>query len=393
METPTKATSLDNWSTEAIFEMVNDMVCFHFMLELMRRIKNIEVKGYVSSFLKLLAPIYIYELVCTLDKIGAISRKDTIATPVWEFIDRERQRAVKNIITKSSRAEDAVNEMGIDFSREIYDMNIVVSGTSLIDMNYEQYADPVDNRELWDQLFSMPQALLSAFSSALARAGFQFDFLNVLGSLDEHLTEIAQKMEQHLNCTRYTYPSCRLFSNAKGLTEGDRILILYRHRLTLSATIIPDIIPNFSMTMGDTKFVDTAKFFRKYKAIVIEILGLQFRQEPTTFTSEIMNDLSVLITDASFYSLNRAIRNNLHYETNHILSAEELSIVDRYQNVYLGTVAQHFNSCLTIDIDKGCRRATNYFKACLDKGWSKEEIDHHSYLRYLIFCLTGKLIK
>ena len=393
METPTKATSLDNWSTEAIFEMVNDMVCFHFMLELMRRIKNIEVKGYVSSFLKLLAPIYIYELVCTLDKIGAISRKDTIATPVWEFIDRERQRAVKNIITKSSRAEDAVNEMGIDFSREIYDMNIVVSGTSLIDMNYEQYADPVDNRELWDQLFSTPQALLSAFSSALARAGFQFDFLNILGSLDEHLTEIAQKLEQYLNCTRYTYPSCRLFSNAKGLTEDDRILILYRHRLTLSATIIPDIFPNFSMTMGDIKFVDTAKFFRKYKAIVIEILGLQFRQESTTFTSEIMNDLSSLIADASFYRLNRAIRNNLHYETNHILSAEELSIVDRYQNVYLGTVAQHFNSCLTIDIDKGCRRATNYFKACLDKGWSKEEIDRRSYLRYLIFCLTGKLIK
>lgn len=393
METPTKATSLNNWSMEAIFEMVNDMVCFQFMFDLMHRIKNIEVKGYMTSFLKLLAPIYMYELICTLDKIGAISRKDTIADPVWNFIDRERQRAVKSIITKSSRAKKAVNEMGIDFSHEIFDMNIVVSGTSLLDMNYEQYADPVDNRELWDQLFATPKALLSAFSSALSRSGFQFDFLNVMESLDEHLTEISQKLEQQLNCMRYTYSSCRLFRNATGLTEGDRILILYRHRLTLSATIIPDIIPNFSMTIGDINLVDIAKFFRKYKAIVIEILGLQFRQESTPFTSEIMSKLSALITESSFYSLNRAIRNNLHYETNHILSTEELNIVDHYQDVYLGTVIQYFNSYLTIDIDKRCRKATNYFKACMDKGWSKEEIDHHSFLRYLFFCLTGKLIK
>jgi hypothetical protein len=48
---------------------------------------------------------------------------------------------------------------------------------------------------------------------------------------------------------------------------------------------------------------------------------------------------------------------------------------------------------MTIDIDKQCRSVTAYFNACMDKGMAKEEISRHSLLRYIVYKLTGKLIK
>ena len=37
------------WTIETIVEMVNDWMAFEFILELKRRMKNIEAKNYIST--------------------------------------------------------------------------------------------------------------------------------------------------------------------------------------------------------------------------------------------------------------------------------------------------------------------------------------------------------
>ena len=47
------------WSLETIYEIIGDLICFEFILKIKTLIKDIEVKTYLSQFLKILVPICI----------------------------------------------------------------------------------------------------------------------------------------------------------------------------------------------------------------------------------------------------------------------------------------------------------------------------------------------
>lgn len=384
--------NVDVWSMDTVYELMNDMVCFEFIRSIMERMENIEAKGYINSYLKLFAPIFIHELVNALDKLGIVAKADQLSPTVQHFINQERQRSVKNVITKSPRAESAIKEMGINFSHEVYDINIVVRNGTLMDTNFELYADPLEKIDLWNQMFATPRALLSVFVDAFLQHS-SFDLREIWHTIEGELAELAQRVDNSLSCTRYSYPSCRLFSTASELTLSDQILILYRFRLISSARIIPEVIPPLSLETGGIKAVDTSRFFRKYRALVIEILGQQFKEPPTEFTARIIEALEKNIDNKSFFRLSRSLRNNLHYETTNILTSTEIELVEHYQNIYLATIVELFSACLTVNIDKECRQVTAYFKACMDRGMSQEAIARHSYLRYLVYTITGKLLK
>lgn len=393
MHESSEKTVMGVWSMDTVYELVNDMVCFEFIRSIMVHMQNIEAKAYVTSFLKLLAPVFIHELVIALDKLNIVSKADQMSPEVLRFINQERQRALKNIITRSPRAVTAVNEMGLDFSHEMYDINVITRDGNLLDTNFESFTDPIMNTDLWNRMFATPKALLSVLGDALLQYNSPLDIHCLWSAIEDELPEFAQRVDRHLSCTRYSYPSCRLFQSAPELTIDDRILILYRFRLVSSAQIIPDLIPSLVLDFGGIKIIDTARFFRKYKALVIELLGAQFKEPPTDFTIGIRKDIETEVVDSSFFRLNRSVRNNLHYETTHILSNEEVALVDHYQSIYLNVIIRHFSSRLVVKIDKECQQVTAYFKACMDKGMTPDEIARHSYLRYLVYIFTGKLIK
>lgn len=50
------------WSLDAVAEIIGDLFCFDWILEIKRRMKNDEAKAYVSNFLRILAPIYVHEI-------------------------------------------------------------------------------------------------------------------------------------------------------------------------------------------------------------------------------------------------------------------------------------------------------------------------------------------
>ena len=145
MNTSSDKPILGVWSLDTVYELLNDMLCFEFIRSIMVRMKNHEAKAYITSFLKFFAPVFVHELVNALDKLGIVSKSEQLSPAIEDFIYKERQRALKDVITKSTRAPAAVKEMGLDFSEETYDINVVIHNNALLDTNFGMYTDPLEN--------------------------------------------------------------------------------------------------------------------------------------------------------------------------------------------------------------------------------------------------------
>ena len=50
----------NGWTMDTIYEILSDLVCFEFILKIKSLTKDVEVKQYLSQFLKTVAPIYVY---------------------------------------------------------------------------------------------------------------------------------------------------------------------------------------------------------------------------------------------------------------------------------------------------------------------------------------------
>lgn len=378
------------WSLETIYEIIGDLICFEFILKIKTLIKDIEVKTYLSQFLKILAPIYAYEIANSLQKFGIMNKNDFFNPGMSQKIHDERQRAIKCIIVKSSRKEEIAQDMGLDFNNKVYDMNIIIGNNKLFGMNYEDYMDRVDeeNFDFWESLFDFPRRTLDAFILSL---NFDINLDNVFENISEQLEQIALDVENKLHCSRYSYSSYTLFSKSKSLDIIDKIFILYRYRMISSVTNIEHVLPSFSIDLGNNCVICLKKFFRKYKAIIIEIVGKELKNMDTEFCNNIKRSLESDIQNDNFWKLNRIIRNNLHYGKTITLKNEELAIVDHYQTVYLNIISEHMVDNLNIQIDKECKRMTEFLNACQQKGLTKSDIDKYYYYYYVKFKLTGKI--
>ena len=90
-----------------------------------------------------------------------------------------------------------------------------------------------------------------------------------------------------------------------------------------SVTNIERVLPSFSIDLGNNCVISLKKFFRKYKAIIIEIVGEELKNMDTEFCCNIKRSLESDIQNDSFWKLNRIIRGNLHYGETITLTEEE----------------------------------------------------------------------
>lgn len=385
-----KAEIKNGWSLETIYEIVGDLVCFELILKVKSLVKNIEVKTYLSQFLKTLAPMYAYEIANSLQSLCVMNKNDFFNPGMDKKVQEERQKSVKRVIVKSSHKEAIIQDMGLDFNNKVYDMNIIVRNNDLIGMNYEDYMDEINKEDFdfWESLFDFPRRTLEAFILSL---NFDINLDDVFENFSEQLEQIASDVENKLFCSRYSYSSYMLFSKSKSLDLIDKVFILYRYRMISSVTNIEYVLPSFEINLGNNCVISLKKFFRKYKALIIEIVGEELKNMDTEFSSNIKNSFQSDIQNNKFWSLNRAIRNNLHYVETKLLTEEELEIVDHYQSIYLNLINKHIIGNLNIQIDKGCKTMTEFLKACQKKGLTKSDIDKYYYYYYVKFKITGKI--
>ena len=378
------------WSLETIYEIIGDLICFELILKIKSLVKDIEVKTYLSQLLKILAPIYAYEIADSLQKFGITNKNEFFNPGMKRKIQEERQKSIKQVIVKSSRVETIAQDMGLDFNNKVYDMNIILRNNELIGMNYEDFMDKIDeeNFAFWESLFGFPRRTLNAFISSL---NFDIDLDDVFDGCSKQLEQIASDIENKLLCSRYAYSSYNLFSKSKSLDMIDKVFILYRYRMISSVTNIEHVLPSFNINLGDNCIISLEKYLRKYKALIIEIVGSELKNMDTEFGSNIKKSLQSAIQNNKFWSLNRSIRNNIHYVETKLLTEEDLKIIDYYQPIYLSIINNYILDNLNIQIDKECITMTNFTKACQKKGMTKSDIDKYYYYYYMKFLITGKI--
>lgn len=220
---------------------------------------------------------------------------------------------------------------------------------------------------------------------------FDINLCDVFEENSELLNHHASEIESNLLCSRYAYSAYSLFLNAKHLDATDKIFILYRYRMLSSVNNIESAFPSFNINIGEDCIVSLKKFFRKYKALIIEIIGAELKNMDTAFSNDIKNLLNSHITNNEFWPLNRSLRNNLHYVKTQSLTQEELELIDQYQPIYLSIINSQILNELNIKLDKECITMTNFLKACQTKGLSKTDIEKYYYFYYLKFLITGRV--
>lgn len=280
--------------------------------------------------------------------------------------------------------------MGIDFKKLVYDMNIVLNDSNLIDMNFETFNEDND-LEFWNGVFSIledvSECIIKTISNKTRALEKQFKLF------DLYAVDFYNKITSNISLKRYSYSTYKLFSLTTNLSEIDKIFILYRYRLVSSVEFIQKIFDGYNYDMEFEKmfFIKFENYIRKIKALVIEIVGKDLMKMNSQYSKEVLKNIKEAITEKEFYSLNRKIRNNIHYLHTNSLTNKELEVVDRNQEKYLKVIRNSFYENIFIDIDNECVQMTNFLKECERLGLTDEEIKKDYERKYLSFLYTGKI--
>lgn len=362
-----------DWPIDTILELFRDLFGFEIILETKRRMKDLEAKNYVSLFLAMIAPVIVYELADSLEKLKWInSKKDFFEPGIYKKVQNERMRILKSAIVDSKRAVSASEQMGLDFTEKVYDMNIVLSKNKLLDMNYETYADSITDLGFWNSLFGFPKRTINTLLDELGtnRTIEQFYAMVEVSAI---LKEYANRIDTELCPHKYSYSSYKLFCKSSSLEDTDKFFILYRYRMISSTLLLERMLPSLRLEVNGACIVDISSFMRKWKAVIIEVLGQELNGLNTGFGDRIKSEIGQVI-DESFFPNNRKLRNNSHYQKTEAISSEEISIIDRYQNTYLQTLESIILEQLDISIDEECRYMTAFTKDCSERGLSYADI-------------------
>ena len=375
--------NINEWPTETILELFRDLFGFEVILEIKRRMKDLEAKNYVALFLSMIAPVLVYELADSLEKLKWInSKKDFFEPGIYNKVQKERMRVLKSVIVDSKRAVSASEQMGLDFTKKVYDMNIVISGNKLLDMNYETFVDSITDLGFWDSLFGFPKRTINTLLNELGTSCTIEQFYE-MDDIPTGLTGYANRIDTELCPQKYSYSSYKLFCKSSSLDDIDKFFILYRYRMISSTLLLERLLPPLKLEIKGAYIIDIRSYIRKWKAVIIEVLGKELNELKTDFGERIRSEIDRRVIDKSFFPNNRKLRNNAHYQKTEILSSEEISIVDRYQNIYLQTIESIILEQLNISIDEECRYMTSFAKDCSERGLSYEDIKRDYPNNYL----------
>ncbi len=380
---------IKNIPINTIGEILQDSFYFSLLLHIKRSIKDIEIKNYIVMFVKGLSIIFVYELSLFLEEYNLLEKNQYFKINMKDRVYNERQW-VHQCVVNSEKMNLKLDKMGIDFENLIYDMNIILNNSKLVDMNFETFNEDND-LNFWNSVFSILEDVSECIIKAISNEAMSLEKQFKL--FDSHAVDFYSRIANDISLERYAYSTHRLFSLATNLSEIDKIFILYRYRLVSSIEFIQKIFDgyNYDIEFENLFFIKFENYIRKIKALVIEIVGKDLMKMKSKYSNEVLENIKEAITEKEFYSLNRKIRNNIHYLHTSSLTNKELEVIDRNQEKYLKIIRNSFQKNIFINIDNECVQMTNFLKECERLGLTDEEIKKDYERMYLSFLYTGKI--
>jgi len=324
-------------------EILNDAFWLGFILEIKRKITDYGVKELLASFLLFFSSIFCDETIKA--KQGGISQNRKITK---KEINDYRMYNLKHIHNKQSdNTRGIIKDMGIDFKNYIFDIYLHVDQNDrLLDINFRNWnTNKEENFELYDGIVSTPYRWIEIL------------FPDLFPSIEEALKDIIDDYVLKFSAVgieRKSYSCYRMFRNTN-IDDDNKLYILQKYGLVKTTMFIEQLMNiNISFELGPYKF-DSKKFWTKVKATIIEGFWDDNKKKKIMVVQNIFKENEMKI-DSKFYSLNRKLRDNIHYNHIEILSDEEMDYLENQQKIYLDNVLNEFDKHLYILFDKKYKR-------------------------------------
>ncbi|MGF6990526.1 hypothetical protein M2150_001791 [Lachnospiraceae bacterium PM6-15] len=319
-----------------VADICQDLIFISFIYSIQRKMKEPyyqELYGYIGV---MALNIVLHELIQS-----KIIDPDLVSEEARSVLRSIRSRYLKEIPMEDSKVISKIlNEMGTDFEHYVFDMVLSVDRNKndrLLAINFsfwdlENYIK--DHGDIVHILSELPMQLLEAFSQIFMGSEELVTFVEEASSRSAEVIESSIKLEKK------SYASGVFFKNPEPIKQ-DKVLILYHYTIFSLLELMDELIPNIQIPVGNY-LLDTDIAKMKLKALFIEVFGVNMKRMETPVVSEIKKLLNNEIKDASFFPLNRKLRNNIHYGRIDKITQEEYKLIGITQTIYIQQVMKVF---------------------------------------------------
>ena len=312
-------------------EIMNDAFWLGYILKIKRKITDYSQKEILSSFLIFYSSIFAEETIKS--NYGGLSGKRDITL---EDIENFRNYNLKYCpFINSETAIRIMKKMEVNFNPNIFDIVLYLSDENLLDINFRNWdLNKKENFELYDGLVATPSRWLEILMPDI--------YVKILEEMKELSKCFINKItESKIN--KKSYSSYKLFKKGN-INNNEKLYILHRYGLIKTTMFIDNIIKdNISFNIGELCF-DFKTFITKAKAIIIEMIWNDKKVSKSNSIIDKIYEKNKRDINDNFYSINRKCRNNLHYSDYHYLSKKDITILYKYQDLYLNNVLETFDS-------------------------------------------------
>lgn len=335
---------------EAIFEIIQDFIFLYFLVMIESETDDAELRSLFDSVNGFLISVFSHELInskyCNKEE--------------FEAADLAVVRSIRTSYLKNPPKANGklINELkdstGVDFKYFAFDCVVTVDKSNSNDLICINFSDFVvhkfykSNTNVFNQISRLPATVINALFKGLG-----IDYFELYDRIKPVSKNVMDNWNQKFSFKRYSYSTSLMFRNSK-LTDEEKYFILYRYNLVKFALMIKELQP-ISINITEAIPINTNITYRKIKALAIETIYNDMKALDSPIIKKIKKTLSHNIKDVLFFSTNRKMRNNIHYNKIDEISEEELALLDKYQDVYLNTVLDVFNENINVSINKNYR--------------------------------------
>lgn len=339
---------------ETIFEIIQDFTFLYFLVATENETDDAELCSLLDSVNGFFVSIFSHELI----NLQYFNKED-FDNGYLKAIRKIRNAFLKNSPQPNGKLMNELkNSTGVDFEHVVFDNVIIVDKKHSNDLICTNFSDFVirkycrDYADLFSQLSEIPEAVVDSFFKGV-NSGLKIDNFELNNEMKSLSKRITDNLHQKFLFKRYSYSTALIFKNSK-LTDAEKYFILYRYNLVKFALIIKDLQP-VSIKISEALSINTDITYRKIKALVIETIYNDMKnmeRQKLSILKRIDEKISKNIKNNLFFSINRKLRNNIHYNKRAEISDEDLALLDEYQDVYLNTVLNVFNENISVSINR-----------------------------------------
>lgn len=311
---------------DEMLEMLNDAYWCRMLCNIKRKLNDNYQKNLLANIILISSISFCEETLKA--NMGEINEFYSFEKEkIRKDIKKARQKIMKDLsLSKNSSLKDSNLEL-----------ELVFIDKELLDTSMSDCAVNKENFDFFNSITLTPQKWIDAF------------FTLYIDQLDEMINPILDKYAKKIqNYKFYIQDNSSLFLfNSANINEYERIYILKRYGIIKNAFVFNKIF-NESLELKFLNYsLDFQKYIIKTNAIIIEMIWYDLKNNIDKISNIYYEFLKVNKENINddFYSLNRSIRDNIHYEKTTNIECDFGKLL-REQNMYFNNLLSVFDKCI-----------------------------------------------